>query len=94
MTPLQERFKEAIEKQDLTITHELGGIHIAKLSPVEIHAAAIACEKIAEEFAKALAEWMDDNGCTKFNGGWASILDTEKSYTINELLQQFKEGRK
>ena len=49
MTPLQERFKEAIEKHDLTITHEVDGIHITKLSPVEIHAAAIACEKIAKE---------------------------------------------
>ena len=94
MTPLQERFKEAIEKQDLTITHEVDGIHITKLSPVEIHAAAIACEKIADEFAEEFATWMDDNGCTKFNGGWASILDTEKSYTLNELRQQFKEERK
>lgn len=91
MTPLQERFKEAIDKQDLTITHEVDSIHITKLSPIEGLAVTTACEKIAEEFAEKFATWMDDNGCTKFNGGWASILDTEKSYTLNELLQQFKE---
>ena len=95
MTPLQELFKEAIEKQDLTITYELDGIHITKLSPVEIHAAAIACEKIADEFACDFGEWVDNGEWTyhPLYNLWVGY-DPTKRKTTSELLQQFKEERK
>lgn len=94
MTPLQERFKEAIEKQDLTITHELDGIHITKLSPVEIHAAAIACEKIADEFAEKFYTWCIDKVHFIDSDGLNVMTETSERITHKQLLQQFKEERK
>ena len=95
MTPLQERFKEAIEKQDLTITHELDGIPITKRQHEFQQGLIIACEKIAEEFACDFGEWVD-------NGEWTYHplyklwvgYDPTKRKTTSDLLQQFKEERK
>lgn len=77
MTPLQERFKEAIGDYDEdSVRFGKQGI-------------AIACEAITIEMMREFAEWMDDNGCTKFNGGWASIINTEIIFTLDELIQKF-----
>lgn len=83
MTPLQERFKEAIDFYDEdSVRFGKQGI-------------AIACEKIAEEFAEKFAEWIDDSEWTHhpLHKLWVGY-DPTKRKTTHDLLQQFKDERK
>ena len=58
MTPLQERFKEAIEDNDCLVDY-IANDHC--ILPEQYKELAIACEKIAEEFAEDFATWRIRN---------------------------------
>lgn len=80
---LQERFKEAIENTDCDAD---GIIYYDK--------AAIACEKIAEEFAEGFAVWCAEkyiwmNG-NKIAKKWMKKGSfSAESFTTPELIQKF-----
>ena len=85
MTPLQQRFLDAIEK------------HIALEGSQYDDAirATTACEKIAEEFAIGFAEWISKNNWKSFKQNqWINAMNPKPYITSSELIQQFKEPGK
>lgn len=84
MTPLQERFKEAIIGQYAT-------------NPNNINELSLACEKIADEFACDFGEWLEKEAYTMMTDGfWWCIKEPypTSKITTSQVLQQFKEERK
>lgn len=78
MTPLQQRFLDAIEEsKEWTSDYE------GTIWKVNDDKAAIACEKIAEEFAAEFAEWMISNL-------WKNKFGNEY-ISFKQFIQQFKE---
>lgn len=100
MTPLQQRFLDAIEKNSLYRDSETG-------IEVKFDRSAIACEKIAEGFAGEFAEWLERGMWTMHESrqdnrrvqvdGWYNTYNfkaMENPLTTAQLIQQFKEQSK
>ena len=94
MTPLQQRFLDAIEKN----------IALEGSQYDDAIKATIACEKIADRFAAELGEWIDNKGYLQFgdknkeNKKWVTVIEAfpqrENGLTTAQLIQQFKEQSK
>lgn len=85
MTPLQERFKEAIENR-IIVPHHKNAETLLLIDD---------CEKIADEFAEEFTLWVDDSEWTfhQTHKIWVGY-DPTKRKTTSQLLQQFKDERK
>ena len=89
MTPLQQRFLDAIEKY----------IALEGSQYDDAIKAAIACEKIADEFAAEFGEWCAEkyiwmNG-NKIARKWMKKGSySAESFITAQLIQQFKEQSK
>lgn len=94
MTPLQQRFLDAIENN----------IALEGSQYDDAIKAATACEKIADEFAAEFGEWIDNKGYLQFsdknkeNKRWVTVTEAfpirENGLTTQQLIQRFKEQGK
>lgn len=97
MTPLQQRFLDAIEENSLYRDSEMG-------IEVKFDRSATACQKIAEEFAIGFAEWIELKSGFKRAGylheplRWIKfehiLKDNPPTFTTAQLIPQFKEQGK
>lgn len=83
MTPLQQRFLDAIESQ----THDIS-------SKNSIRNASIACESIAEEFAADFLDWFFDKVYYKDEDGLFVMTNPREKLNTKEAIQQFKDQGK